>query len=200
MHGTTGYEFANAATALFVDPAGRKAFDDLYTSFIGEKVRFADMVYACKHLIMRVALASEVAVLANALDRITEHTRRSRDFTLNNLRDALREIIACFPVYRTYLSGCESEDGGIPVMADRDRRYVDQAIREARKRTPALDPTVFEFIRAVILQEGADDLTPDAARGALPIRDEVPAAHRSGHGQGAGGHRLLSVQPANGSQ
>ncbi len=160
VHGTTGYEFANASTALFVDPTGRKAFDDLYASFIGEKVRFADMVYACKYLIMRVALASEVAVLATALDRITEHTRRSRDFTLNNLRDALREIIACFPVYRTYLSGCESGYSGVPVMAERDRRYVDQAIKEARKRTPALDPTVFEFIRAVILQEGMDDLTP----------------------------------------
>ncbi len=161
VHGTTGYEFANAATALFVDPAGRKAFDDLYAAFIGEKIRFADMVYSCKHLIMRVALASEVAVLANALDRITEHTRRSRDFTLNNLRDALREIIACFPVYRTYLSGCDTDESGSSVMSERDRRYVDQAIRDARKRTPALDPTVYEFIRAVILQIGMDDLTPE---------------------------------------
>ena len=42
-------------------------------------------------------------MLARQLNRVSEHDRRSRDFTLNDLRRALREVIACFPVYRTYL-------------------------------------------------------------------------------------------------
>ncbi len=150
VHGTTGYEFANAATGLFVDPANRKAFDDLYARYIGTKTNFADMVYACKHLIMRVALASEVAVLANALDCIAERNRRSRDFTLNNLRDALREVIACFPVYRTYLV---CEDG---TVEERDRKVIEAAVALAKRRSPATDASVFDFLQDVLLMRAGD--------------------------------------------
>jgi (1->4)-alpha-D-glucan 1-alpha-D-glucosylmutase len=155
VHGTTGYEFANAVTAIFVDPTARRAFDDLYGRVAGGTVRFADVVHASKHLIMQVALASEVAVLATNLDRITEQARRFRDFTLNNLRDALREVIASFPVYRTYLV-CDPD--GRAAVDDRDRRFIEGAIREAKRRSRAVDPTTFDFLRDVLLQrqwEGA---------------------------------------------
>ena len=147
VYGTTGYEFTNAVSGLFVDSAGRKPFDELYSRFIGGKTNFATMVYDCKRLIMRVGLASEVAVLASELDRIAEQDRHSRDYTLNSLRDAMREIIACFPVYRTYIV-C----GGEPIR-DVDRRYIESAVREAKRRNPASDPTVFDFVRDVLLQE-----------------------------------------------
>ncbi len=147
VHGTTGYEFANAVGGLFVDSANRRAFDELYSRFIQERVNFADTVYACKRLIMRVALASEVGVLANSLDRIAEQNRRSRDYTLNSLRDAMREIIACFPVYRTYIT-CHGES-----IRDVDRRYIEAAVKEAKRRNRASDPTVFDFVRDVLLQE-----------------------------------------------
>ena len=150
VHGTTGYEFANAATGLFVDGTNRKAFDELYTRIVGDRVDFGAMVYACKQLIMRVALASEVAVLASALDRIGEQNRRSRDFTLNNLRDALREVIACFPVYRTYVS-CDD-----PAVAARDRRVVEAAVAAAKRRSPATDRSVFDFVRDVLLLQTGD--------------------------------------------
>ncbi len=92
-------------TQLFVDTANAALFDHLYQRFTGMATRFADLAYGMKQMIMRRALASEIAVLALALDRLTEHERRTRDFTLNSLRDAMREVIACFPVYRTYLTG-----------------------------------------------------------------------------------------------
>ncbi len=148
VHGTTGYEFANAVGGLFVDPAGRKPFDEVYTRFLGHKVSFADMVYDCKRLIMRVGLASEVAVLASSLDRIAEQNRRLRDFTLNNLRDALREVIACFPVYRTYVT-CDGED-----ISASDRRTIETAVAAAIRRNPATDRTVFHFLRDVLLLQG----------------------------------------------
>ena len=46
---------------------------------------------------MRTAMASELNVLTRALNRLSEADRRSRDFTLNSLRRALVEVIACFP-------------------------------------------------------------------------------------------------------
>lgn len=148
VHGTTGYEFANAVGGLFVDPAGRKPFDEVYARFLGQKVSFADMVYDCKRLIMRVGLASEVAVLAASLDRIAEQNRRLRDFTLNNLRDALREVIACFPVYRTYVT-CDGAE-----VAGSDRRTIETAVAAAIRRNPATDRTVFHFLRDVLLVQG----------------------------------------------
>jgi len=153
VHGTVGYDFATAATGLFVNGANRKAFDELYARFIGEKVSFADMVYAMKHLMMRSALVSEVNVLARALNRISEQDRRSRDFTLNNLRDALREVIACFPVYRTYIDCVEGE------VPDRDRRSIEAAVAQARRRGQAADVSVLDFVRDVLLLRYAGDAT-----------------------------------------
>ncbi|HEU5431503.1 MAG TPA: malto-oligosyltrehalose synthase, partial [Thermomicrobiales bacterium] len=147
VQGTVGYEFARVATGLFVEQANRKAFDDLYARYVGDKTDYADLVYRSKQLMMRVALASETNVLARALNRISEHDRRTRDFTLNSLRDALRDVIASFPVYRTYVV-C----GETPV-SDRDRRYVEAAVAAAKRRNPASDPSVFDFLRDVLLLE-----------------------------------------------
>ena len=78
---------------------------------------------------MHRALASEVNVLAHMLNQISNQDRRARDFTLSVLREAIRETIACFPVYRTYID----ERGHI---SESDRRYIQQAIdlRQAAQR------------------------------------------------------------------
>ena len=52
---------------------------------------------------MRHALASELTLLATALSRIARADRRTRDYSFNALRDALAEVAACMPVYRTYV-------------------------------------------------------------------------------------------------
>ncbi len=77
-------------------------------------IRFDDLVYAKKQLTMRLSLASEINVLAAMLDRLSEKNRWYRDFTLNALTAAVREVIACFPVYRTYLEPGHDRDGGRP--------------------------------------------------------------------------------------
>ena len=45
-------------------------------------------------MVMHVSLASEVNDLRHMLDRISERDRRHRDFTLNSLTVAIREVIA----------------------------------------------------------------------------------------------------------
>ena len=109
VHGTVGYEFARVTTGLFVDPAHQRAFDDLYARITREDRRrpFSTAAYEAKGLMLRTALASETNVLARALNRISEQNRRTRDFTLSALRNALREVITAFPVYRTYIT-CRS--------------------------------------------------------------------------------------------
>ncbi|MDQ3613381.1 MAG: malto-oligosyltrehalose synthase [Chloroflexota bacterium] len=148
--GTVGYDFAHATTALFVDTSARQMFDRIYSRFTGDSIRFPELVYQMKQHMMSEAFLSEMTVLTTALNRIAENNRRSRDFTVNSLRDALREIMASFPVYRTYTT-CEGEG-----VEDRDRQYIEGAVAQARRRNPGIDPSLFAFIENVLLLHVSD--------------------------------------------
>jgi len=142
VSGTTGYEFTNLANGLFVDPEGEAGMDHAYRRFLGQEMDFEKILYGCKKLIMRNALASELDALSHLLLRISEYGR-SYDFTENLLRDALSEVAAHFPVYRTYATHRS--------VSGPDRRYVDEAVSRAKKSTA--DTTVFDFLRDVLLLE-----------------------------------------------
>jgi (1->4)-alpha-D-glucan 1-alpha-D-glucosylmutase len=148
VQGTTGYEFLNSLNGLYVDRARLKEFDRVYARFIRQAVDFKELVYRCKKLIMQVSMSSEIGVLGHQLDRISERDRRSRDFTLNSLTGAIREIIACFPVYRTYVTDAE--------VPERDRRYIELATARARRRNPAISASIFEFVRDILLLKSAE--------------------------------------------
>jgi (1->4)-alpha-D-glucan 1-alpha-D-glucosylmutase len=149
--GTVGYEFAQAATGLYVDPESRKAFDAIYSRYTGDKIRFPDLVYDMKMRMMREAFPSEMNVLTSVLNRISESDRASRDFTLNSLRVALREIMACFSIYRTYTT-CAQEG-----VLERDRKSITAAVAQAKRRNPQIDPSVFDFIESVLLLHPSDN-------------------------------------------
>ncbi len=140
--GTTGYDFMNEVNGLFVDARSELAFDRLYRRFAGISADFEMFAYRAKKDIMRLALASELEVLANMFDRIAKEDRRSNDFTYNVLHDALVETVASFPVYRTYATGATLEE--------EDRRYIGWAIGTARKRSELGDPRVFDFLEDVL--------------------------------------------------
>jgi (1->4)-alpha-D-glucan 1-alpha-D-glucosylmutase len=153
VHGTTGYNFLNDLNGLFIEPSSARRLRRVYTRFIASVDTFEEVVYDSKKLIMDTSLASELNVLANAMDRIGESDRRSRDFTVISLRDTLSEIVACFPVYRTYVR----TDG----WTEADRRVLDQAVACARRRNPALEPTVFDFVREVLLPREPGEAPPE---------------------------------------
>src|SRR5439155_27306154 len=96
----------------------------------------------------------DVDVLGNTLDRLSEQNRWYRDFTLEALSRAVRETIACFPVYRTYLAP------GQPVTEE-DRQIVERAIAAAKRRNPAMEESIFNFLRDVLLLRSPQDI--DAA-------------------------------------
>ena len=153
VHGTTGYNFLNQVNGLFVDSANARPMRRVYAKLTGRTESFDDLLYEAKRLIMDTSLASELNVLAHMLNRISESNRKSRDFTLNSLRDALVEVVACFPVYRTYVTN----QGWTP----EDRASLERAIVRARRRNPATDPTIFDFFREVVLPRDPED-TPAA--------------------------------------
>jgi (1->4)-alpha-D-glucan 1-alpha-D-glucosylmutase len=100
---------------------------------------------------MRSELASELNVLSRRLLRLSEYGRRTFDFTINVLRDALTEIVAAFPVYRTYITS----EG----ISQQDRRYVDWAVTQTKKRSTAADTSAYDFVHDELLLnlEGPDE-------------------------------------------
>lgn len=148
VHGTTGYDFLALVNGIFVQRANERATDAAYARFVDNEDTFEELVYQCKRLIMNVSMASELNVLGHQLNRLSERDRRSRDYTLNNLTHAIREIIACFPVYRTYITTVPHG------VLDRDRTFMWQAVTKAKRRNPALSGSVFDFVRDLLLQPG----------------------------------------------
>jgi (1->4)-alpha-D-glucan 1-alpha-D-glucosylmutase len=145
IYGTTGYEFMNLLNGVFVDTYNGQAFHELYRNFTGTSDSFGKILYDAKKLILKVAMSSELHVLARRLDVISEQHRWSRDFTFNSLQDALSEVIASFPVYRSYIRRTLTS-----VSAD-DRLYIKTAIRAAKRRNPGINASIFDFIESVLL-------------------------------------------------
>jgi (1->4)-alpha-D-glucan 1-alpha-D-glucosylmutase len=156
VHGTTGYNYLNQVNGLFVNTANARRMRRVYAKLTGWTQSFEDLLYDTKRLIMDTSMASELNVLAEMLNRISESNRKSRDFTLNSLRDVIVEVVACFPAYRTYVT----EQGWSP----EDRGVVEQAIVRARRRNPAMDPTIFDFFREVVLPRDPEDTANMGAR------------------------------------
>ncbi len=144
IEGTTGYEFANLVGGIFVDPVGEAPMTRLYAEFTGQIRPFEDIVRDCKLRIMENEMASELTVLARDTVRIARSHWRTCDFTRNILQAALKEIIARFPVYRTYV------DTTTAPPAEADRRDIDWAVTQARRTEGAVEPTAFDFLQQLL--------------------------------------------------
>ncbi|CAN5615253.1 malto-oligosyltrehalose synthase [soil metagenome] len=156
VHGTTGYDFMNDAIGVLVDTAAERAITSTFHKFIGHSLHFGHLVYAKKRLVMRLSLANDVNVLGSMFDRISEKNRWYRDYTLDALTLAVRETIACFPVYRTYLAPNRA-------VSEADRAVIERAVAAAKRRNPALEESVFNFLRDILLFRFPENLD-EAAR------------------------------------
>jgi (1->4)-alpha-D-glucan 1-alpha-D-glucosylmutase len=152
-YGTSGYDFLNGLNGLFVEAANAQAFTRLYHGWILDETPFAEVLYRSKFLSLQIAMSSELHMLAYQLDRLAQKNRYSRDFTLHSLRHALREIIACFPVYRSYITDDD--------MTEADRRYILRAVMRARAKNPALSSAHFQFIRDMLLLKYPESATEE---------------------------------------
>jgi (1->4)-alpha-D-glucan 1-alpha-D-glucosylmutase len=143
VEGTTGYEFANLVLRVLTDPAGEEGMTRAYTEHTGERQSFASIVRECKIRILRNEMASELNVLARDAARVARQNARTADFTRNILRRALRETIACFPVYRTYLDASGELDAA-------GRARILDALSRARANERDVDPSVFDFLEMLL--------------------------------------------------
>ena len=146
--GTTGYDFLNSLNGIFVARDNAEKLQKIYARFIHGQIDFPELVYQKKKLVLYTAMAAEMNLLARQLNRISEGNRWTRDFTLYALRSALIEMIACFPVYRSYIE----EPGEVD---ERDRTYILQAVACAKRRNPADNGSIYDFIADILLHKFA---------------------------------------------
>jgi (1->4)-alpha-D-glucan 1-alpha-D-glucosylmutase len=98
---------------------------------------------------MHETMSGDINSLGHQLNRFSERNRHFRDFTLYSLISTLKELIACFPVYRTYVGA----DGPDQTVSEHDRQYIGEAVQWAKQRAPAITALVFDFIEKLLLKQ-----------------------------------------------
>jgi len=117
--GTTGYDAMGEIDRVFVDPAGETTLDALDEDLRGSAVpAWQDLIHDTKRVIADTALRAEVLRLDRLLDAPVDQSD-----------DAIAELLACFPVYRSYL----------PDGAGHLARAADDAKRRRPELTEAID-------------------------------------------------------------
>jgi (1->4)-alpha-D-glucan 1-alpha-D-glucosylmutase len=152
VDGTTGYDFLNAVNGIFCSRQNDKRFERIYSRFIGRFIQYSSLVADKKRLIIGRHMAGDIDQLAHLLKRVSAKDRFARDITLYGLRRALVEILALFPVYRTYIRRQPIDDP--------DRRFMSEAIKKARESVPAL-VLELDFIERFLLLDFSARLSPE---------------------------------------
>jgi (1->4)-alpha-D-glucan 1-alpha-D-glucosylmutase len=171
IDGTTGYEFANRAIGLLVDPAAGSDLDAAWEAVADVGPDWGSIVRDAREVALTTLLGSDLNRLADLFLAVCEENRRYRDFTRHELHEALREAAAAIDVYRTYVVAHEGR-----VDAE-DRRRIDAAIAAAVDRRPDLDGELFAFLGRILRLE-----EPGTRAGELAMRFQqlTPAAMAKG--------------------
>jgi (1->4)-alpha-D-glucan 1-alpha-D-glucosylmutase len=146
VQGTTGYDFMRRVNGLLVDAEAEAALTALYGGLTGEPIDYPALARAMKRLVALEVLGSDLNRLTEMLLRLSEAHRRYRDYARFTLREALVELAACLPVYRTYVRATQP-----PQVSAADERTLAEAAAAAKAGRPDLDPLLFDWLRELLL-------------------------------------------------
>jgi (1->4)-alpha-D-glucan 1-alpha-D-glucosylmutase len=125
VHGTTGYDALRLVCGLFVDPDGEPALTAFAAEQCGEQ-DLREMEYTAKRWVAEHILRAEIRRIARVA------TRKTIDSS--DAEPAIIELLASFPVYRSYL-------------ADGEPEALQTAAAEAARRQPALTAAIAALVR-----------------------------------------------------
>ncbi|MFC5863301.1 malto-oligosyltrehalose synthase [Acidicapsa dinghuensis] len=145
IDGTSGYDFLNVCNSVLVYDVGLRKLSDIYAEFTGRNESYDAMTHDKKLNVEQEALGSDVNRLANLFVEICEMHRNERDFTRAEIRRAIREVAACFSVYRTYVVAERNE------ITEEDRREIVSAVTRAKEQRTDIDARLFDFIGDVLM-------------------------------------------------
>lgn len=149
IEGTTGYDFLNVAAGVLVSSEGMEELGKVYQAFLGRDLarQFGDfkvIAHDRKVSVTQEGLGSDVNRLTSMFVEICEANRNQRDYTRAEIRRAIREMAACFAIYRTYVVPAREE------ITDEDRAYISHATECAKQERQDIDGGLFDFLRDVL--------------------------------------------------
>ncbi|MDZ7642473.1 MAG: malto-oligosyltrehalose synthase [Desulfurivibrio sp.] len=191
IDGTTGYDFINLVGGLLLDPAGETELTDFYRQCTGLTDDYPTVIRNCKRQVISDSLGSELNRLTALFVAICERHRRHRDYTRHELHEALRQVAAAFPVYRSYFrpaainpttdnrsggsepaepaanagpkAGVSDNDAASPDASQPDYHYIQQAVATAITDNPELDPELPRFLGSILALEVPGELETELA-------------------------------------
>jgi len=151
--GTTGYDFANTVNALFVDGKGVEILGKLYVCLTERESVFADVVYQKKKQVMAELFPNELEALGRNLVHLAPKSGGAPRLSPIKAKEALIEVAASLPVYRTYTNTLE--------ISPRDRQYLEHAFQEVRRRGSTASTTTLDFLQRVFLLDFPQTFTKE---------------------------------------
>ena len=138
--GTTGYDALGEIDRVLIDPAGEDGLAALDAQLRadtrgGDPLDYPDLIHETKRMIADTIQRAEIARLVRELPDLDSTAAAQA-------HDALAELLACFPVYRSYLPA--------------GREQLDRAAAEASARRPDLADTIARLVP--VLADPAHDV------------------------------------------
>ena len=147
VEGTTGYDYLNALNGIFCALDNRQHFSQIYQRFTGLQTSGWSVITEKKRLIIGKYMAGDIENLAVLLKRVSSHDRHAADVTLYGLKRALVEVLAFFPLYRSYVTAA--------AFSAEDRERLSRAVQEAREANAGLRLEL-NYIERFLLLDFAD--------------------------------------------
>jgi (1->4)-alpha-D-glucan 1-alpha-D-glucosylmutase len=144
IEGTSGYDFLNVALGVLVAPDGMRELNEIYEEFTAEPTSFPAIAHDKKINVTQEALGSDVNRLTSLMVDICEANRDQRDYTRAEMRRVIREVAACFDIYRSYVEPVRGE------ITDEDREHIGRAIECAKQKRQDIDAGLFDFVEEVL--------------------------------------------------
>ena len=141
--GTTGYDFLDLVSRLFVDQQGADVLADRFAAVAGLDREFHRIALEGKRLALSTLLAAD-------LERVVEHAARALrdagwDVSRHDVRVALAELAIAIPVYRTYVRAGRPTD-------PRDEKLLDDARARVVRTRPHLDHASVDALVGMLRQ------------------------------------------------
>lgn len=147
IQGTVGYDFLNQLNGLYVFKEIGEPLVEVYKRFTGVTSYAFECKSECKKLITNTSFASECQALTRLLHLIAQGHRSSQDYTYESLRIGLTDVLAWFPVYRSYVRAAQHQ------IHEEDRDCITAAVNRSKRHNKMIDSSVYDYIQNVLLLE-----------------------------------------------
>jgi len=154
VSGTTGYEFIAALSDVLVDDENLDGLREAYDQVVGKPVDMKAELRSAKLLMVDRNFAGEFSVLLRLAGDIAGHEASAP--AEEALRQALRELLIAFPVYRTY--------GTAQGLPPADLALLQKVVSKVKASSFAPQPTALDFITRILTGDLPDSARDEAAR------------------------------------